>query len=104
VIARVTPSRAFLWPPNKRMVPVTVSVTATDIVDAQPVCRVTGVSSNEGTSADWLVTGPLSVTLRADRNGRGNGRIYTFAIACTDASGNVGSAMAAVVVPHDQGH
>jgi hypothetical protein len=64
---------------------------------------VTGVTSNEGSSADWQITGAASVELRADREGGGSGRLYTITLRCSDASGNAATRTAAVSVPHDQG-
>jgi hypothetical protein len=102
-IASVTPSVASLWPPNNEMMPVTIGVGVSDDVDPAPSCEVIGVTSNEGSIADWQITGPMSVQLRADRLGTGNGRVYVITVRCTDASGNVSTATAAVIVPHDQG-
>jgi hypothetical protein len=44
-----------------------------------------------------------SVQLRAEREGGGNGRVYTIHMSLTDLSGNVGTATFQVHVPHDQG-
>ena len=55
------------------------------------------------TEPDWEITGPLSLNLRAERRGNGDGRIYTIEIACTDGSGNESSATTMVTVPHDMG-
>jgi hypothetical protein len=68
------------------------------------------VSSNEpvnekrdgNTAPDWGITGDLSVSLRAERTGRGSGRIYTITVDCTDASGNTATETVVVIVPHDQ--
>ena len=81
VIASVKPSVTVLTPPDHRMVPVTVAVTMSDLVDASPVCRITSVLSNEpisgtGTgdlSPDWYLTGNLTVNLRAERKSTGTG-------------------------------
>jgi hypothetical protein len=43
------------------------------------------------------------VLLRAERNGKGNGRIYTLTVTCTDVSGSSASNTVQVKVPHDQG-
>ena len=60
------------------------------------------MTSNEG--ADFQITGPMTVNLRADRSGGGSGRTYNVWVTCTDASGNDSAPKAAiVVVPHDQG-
>ncbi|MCU1383914.1 MAG: hypothetical protein JWL71_2611, partial [Acidobacteria bacterium] len=103
VITGVTPSVTAIWPPNKRMVPVSFAVSVVDDVDAAPACQVTGVTSNEGSSADWQITGAASVELRADREGGGSGRLYTITLRCSDGSGNTATRTAAVSVPHDQG-
>ncbi len=102
VIGQVRPSVTVIRPPNKKMVPVTISVAVSDAVDPNPICRVTGITSNEGSSADWQIAGPLSVNLRAARNGKGNERIYTITVTCTDAAGNAATGATQVVVPHDQ--
>ena len=44
-----------------------------------------------------------SVQLRSEREGGGDGRVYTITFKVTDASGNVGRATAKVVVPHIPG-
>ena len=84
------------------MTSITISVAVADLADPNPACVVTGVTSNEDASGAWSLPGGLSVTLRADRNGNGPGRIYAIAVACTDASGNVANGTTGVVVPHDQ--
>jgi hypothetical protein len=103
-IASVAPSIASLWPPNRNMVAETISVSDTDAGDAAPVCKISGVTSNEPVSAagDWVVNGNLTLNLRADRLGNGTGRIYTIAVECTDKSGNTSAKTTIVTVPHDQ--
>ena len=101
-IASVTPSASSLWPPNKAMMPVAIAVAATDSVDPAVACRVSSIGSNEGTAADGTITGPLSVALRADRDGSGSGRIYTITVGCRDASGNTSTGSTQVVLPHDR--
>jgi hypothetical protein len=41
------------------------------------------------------------IKLRAERAGKGTGRIYTLSVACTDQYGNTGTAATTVLVPHD---
>jgi hypothetical protein len=96
-----------LWPPNHKMVPVAVSVVATDICSSV-TCRIKNITSNEpggkGKKAlDWSTNGPLSAKLRAARLGKGNGRTYTLTIECTDTAGNTATRDVTVSVPHDQG-
>jgi probable HAF family extracellular repeat protein len=100
-MASVNPSA--LWPPNHKMVDVTVNYAATDNC-GQPACKISGVTSNEPiSSSDYSIVDAHHVKLSADRLGSGSGRIYTISIACTDASGNSSTQTMAVSVPHDQG-
>ena len=99
-----------LWPPNHKMIPITLSASTTDICDPTPSCNIMSVDSTEPTNGlengditpDWEVTGKLSLNLRAERYGQGNGRVYTITIGCTDASGNILTQPVTVSVPHDQ--
>lgn len=101
-ILSVTPSVTSIWPPDHKMVSVSIAVSASDAVDPSPACHVTGVTGNEGSSADWQIAGPLTVNLLAGRDGGGSGRIYTIGVQCVDSFGNASSSSTAVVVPHDQ--
>jgi hypothetical protein len=100
-----------LWPPNHKMVPVTIGVSASDNCDPAPSCMIISVLSNEpengkgdgNTSQHWEITGYLTVDLRAERSGSGNGRVYTIEVECTDASNNSSVDTVEVYVPHDQG-
>ena len=91
------------------MVPVTVAVDASDNCDS--TCQIISVASNEpvnglgdgDTAPDWAITGDLTVKLRAERSGKGNGRIYTITVECADSSGNSTTDTATVRVPHDKG-
>jgi hypothetical protein len=100
-----------LWPPNGKMVPVTVSGTITDTG-----CTVT--------SAAYAVTdeygavqpsGPVTlsaggaysftVLLQASRLGTDtDGRRYIVTVRAGNNAGNSGSKATVVTVPHDQGH
>lgn len=110
-INSVSASPDTLWPPNHKMVEVTVTVDAEDICDPAPFCKIVDVTSNEpingpgdgNTEPDWEITGELTVMLRAERAGGGTGRVYTIHIDCTDASDNTTITMVDVIVPHDKG-
>jgi hypothetical protein len=96
-----------LAPPNHRLVTVTVSAPVSDDVDPHPVCVVSAVSSNEPVTGlgggdlapDWILSGGLTVQLRAERSDRGNGRTYTLTVRCTDAAGNAATKPVTVQVP-----
>ena len=110
VIASVTPSTATLWPPNHQMVPVSVTVNATDNVGVVSR-KITAVSSSEpdnglgdgDTAGDVVITGDLTVSLRAERSGKGNGRTYTIYVEAKDAAGNKATGTCTVSVPKSQG-
>jgi len=62
-----------LWPPNHKMVSISVDVSATDNCGV-PECSITSVASNEpenalgdeDTAPDWEINGNLTVKLRAE--------------------------------------
>jgi hypothetical protein len=93
------------------MVNVTVSYDVTDNCPLPPNSCTLTVTSNEpvlghgsgNTSPDWIVLDDHHVQLRAEREGGGNGRIYTTTITCTDTGGNSSNGQVEVTVPHDQG-
>ena len=108
-IHSISASPDLLWPPNHKMVEVTVMVDCEDICDPEPFCCIVGVTINGpgdgNTEPDWELFDdePLVALLRAERAGGGNGRVYTIHIECMDASGNIAEAIVDVTVPHDQG-
>jgi len=99
----VAASPSSLWPPNNKMVPITVTASAIDLVDTQPALRIVAVTCNEPAAGDWEITGDLTLRLRATRAGNGTGRIYTITVEARDRSGNAGTAIITVAVPHDRG-
>jgi hypothetical protein len=94
-----------LWPPNHKMVDVTVNYGTSDNCGTS-TCTLS-VTSNEpvngngdgNTSPDWEIIDNHHVKLRAERSGNGNGRIYTITITCTDSSGGSSSQTVTVTVP-----
>lgn len=65
-------------------------------------------SSNESDAASDIAgftVGGQAVRgqVRAERNGRGTGRVYTFGYQGTDLAGNAASCSTVVTVPHDRG-
>jgi hypothetical protein len=107
-ITNVSATPSVLWPPNHRMVDVTVKYDATD--NCGPVTCALSVSSNEpidglgdgDTAPDWEVVDAHHVRLRAERSGTANGRVYSITITCSDGTGNTTVKRVTVSVPHDQ--
>jgi uncharacterized repeat protein (TIGR03803 family) len=98
----VTPN--VLWPPNGKMVGVTVNYAAAD--DCGGVTNVLVVSSNEaanGPAPDWVIEDEHHVQLRAERSGGGSGRVYRITVISTDNTGNLSTKSTVVTVPKSQG-
>lgn len=110
VIEKIVATPDILRPPNHKMVPVTLSVSVSDNCDKAPFCQIISVSSNEPENGlgdgdmapDWEITGNLTVNLRAERSGKGSGRVYTITVMCTDYAGNSSEEQTTVTVPHDK--
>ena len=105
------PSRAWLWPPNHEMAPISID----NVSDPGGVVtiRVLSVHQDEpvdgggdGSTAPDAVISPdgTALVLRVERSGGGNGRVYTIAFEATTtlAQGLGGTCNGAVqvCVPH----
>jgi predicted outer membrane repeat protein len=113
-VVTISANLATLWPPNGKLVPVTVSGTITDEADGS------GVNAS---SAEYVVMdeygqiqprraialgadGRYAFTVALEASRRGNdkdGRHYTIAVSAKDRAGNLGVGSTIVTVPHDQG-
>jgi hypothetical protein len=103
--AAATPS--VLWPPNHKLVDVTVGYTAADNCAATSALGITSNEPTNGpgdgnTAPDWVIVDGHHVQLRAERAGGGSGRIYTIGITASDPSGNGAKEAVTVNVPHDR--
>ena len=107
VITGATVDEPTMSPPNHKMVDVAVSYAAID--NCGPASTILSVSSNElvngpgdgNTASDWEVIDAHHVQLRAERSGKGDGRVYMITIAATDSFGNTSSQLVTVLVPHN---
>ena len=108
-----------LWPPNHKYRTIEINeccvISVTDICDADVDIDdvvITSVSSDEpeniqgegdgNTVDDIVIVNSQTVELRAERQGDGNGRVYTVNFEVTDDSGNTETGLCTVWVPHDQ--
>ncbi|MGH9928489.1 MAG: hypothetical protein ACREA9_04570 [Pyrinomonadaceae bacterium] len=105
-----------MWPPNHtyRTFNVTDFVASAtsncfgNITSSVIITRVTSDETENGngdgnTLNDIVIAANCkSVQLRSERNGGGDGRVYTIMFRVTDAAGNVGTATARVTVPLSQ--
>jgi hypothetical protein len=101
VIQSVTATPGTIWPPNGKMVNVSVAIGATDDLDALPQCAVKSVLVSGGDASDGVVTGAFTASVRAEKNGDGSDRVYTVKVACRDAAGNTSWGSTTVVVTKD---
>ncbi len=109
VISGVTANPASIWPPNHKMVDVTIGYTVSGACGAV-TCVIDSVTSSEpengtgggDTGPDWQIVDAHHVKLRAERSGNGPGRVYTIHITCTDTYGHSTSSTVAVTVPHNK--
>ena len=99
-LSGLPPQPCTLWPPNHEMVHV-ADVVGDDSGSGVDTVAVTGTSDEPGSDDIRIVGG--SVDLRAERDGAGDGRVYTLRATVTDRAGNTTSQTATCTVPHDQG-
>ena len=107
-IVDVELSRSVLWPPNHKLVDITVDYNT--INNCGPATCSLSVASNEpveGTGGgdqgpDWEIIDEHQLRLRAERNAHGSGRVYTITITCTDGSGGSTTRSVSVRVPKNQ--
>lgn len=105
------PRKIGLWPPNHKLHSFTAAdcARAVDRCDPEPDVVFTRVSSDEPADAegdgshapDMVFDGASTVSLRAERQGGGNGRVYALDWIATDHSGNATQGVCTVAVPHD---
>jgi FG-GAP-like repeat/FG-GAP repeat len=107
----VTPR--VLWPPNGKMVPVTVSGTITDTGSGVNVNSAAYTVKDEygrvqlkgAVTLDFGGKYSFTVLLQASRLGTDlDGRRYTVTVRAKDNAGNGASKTAVVTVPHNQRH
>jgi probable HAF family extracellular repeat protein len=96
VIASVTATPSTIWPPDGSMKPVTVTVTASDDVDDQPLCYLSDVTAAGAAAGDSVIRGTFSADVRAV-----GGRTYAMNVSCSDRAGNHSARSVNVVVPPD---
>jgi hypothetical protein len=108
-VVTVIASPNILWPPNHEIILVTITVVGTDN-SGTFTSKITSVTSSDptnttgdgNTGGDWLVVGPLTVDLRAERASQSVGRTYTITVQSTDPYGNAVNSTVTVTVPPSQ--
>jgi uncharacterized repeat protein (TIGR01451 family) len=99
-----------LWPPNHKMVASTI--TGVTDADGNPISvTITGIWQDEPTNGlgdgDTAIDGQIgsgnNFSVRAERAGTRNGRVYHVFFSASDGAGGSCSGSATIGVPHDQG-
>ncbi len=117
-VISVSGSPITLWPPNHQYATVSVSDFVQSVsdncssLDVSDVI-ITSVSSDEAENANGngdgntlndivIADNCMSVDLRKERSGNGNGRVYTINVELTDDAGNTTTASFEVHVPKNK--
>jgi len=102
-----------LWPPNHTMVPVGVRWLAQDRCGTEVRVELVAATSSEPDDAPGNQDGRTShdiqgaevgapdtqVLLRAERDGKGSGRVYSLEYRAVDRSGNIATGLVTIEVP-----
>jgi hypothetical protein len=109
----LTPHTVQLWPPNHKFHTISVEdcVSARDRCDGELQGEFIWASSDEPVddlgdghfAPDIMMTDDCrQVSVRAERQGPKNGRVYKLGVRVFDRNGNVSESACQVVVDHDQ--
>lgn len=107
-LTALSPSQATLWPPNHKMLDITLSYTAIDncATNLNPTITITSNEPENGTGdgdtdSDWEFIDDHHIRLRAERASNGTGRIYTITVTIDDGCNQPVSASTEVRVTHN---
>jgi len=99
----ISANPALLWPPNHKMVDVTITGSAADSGSGTASIVFT-IVDEYGIVQPAIAGFNTTIQLQATRKGTDkDGRFYTITAIATDKAGNQTSASTTVLVPHDRG-
>lgn len=109
VCSAVTASTRTVWPANGRWIDVSIS-GATDVEGGALQYRIASIFQDEATDStgdrntaiDGRGVGTSTASVRAERQGNGNGRVYHITFMVTDEGGLSCTGTVTVGVPHNQ--
>lgn len=112
-MVKAAASPAVLWPPNHKLHRIEAEVLVHDACDPDPTVVLYRLESSvsdrgrgSGNTRDDIQDADLGTLdsefmLRAEREGGGEGRVYTAIYRATDAAGNFSDAAVLIHTPHD---
>lgn len=111
-VDKAVPSIDCLWPPNHKFVDITiegvtdpdgdvVTITVTGITSDEPTASIEGAGGAKH-APDAYGVGTATASLRAERSGKGNGRVYEITFVASDGKGGEAEGSVTVCVPHDR--
>ncbi|MEN8135558.1 MAG: putative Ig domain-containing protein [Thermodesulfobacteriota bacterium] len=107
-------NRNILWPPNHNMEEISIITNVWDesgcySLDARVISNEPEDGLGDGDIGPDVTTpivdaesDTITLSLRAERDGKGDGRVYSIEIIATDCADNVSSAIVEVSCPHDK--
>ena len=109
-VSAAYPSTDCLWPPNHKFVDITilgvtdpdddsVTITITNITSDEPTASIKGAGGDKH-APDASGVGTDTASLRAERSGTGNGRVYEITFVASDGIAETEGSVT-VCVPHD---
>jgi streptogramin lyase len=107
--SKAAPSQASLWPPNHKFEQISI-LGVTDPEGGGTGIRITGIRQDEhvddkadgNTTPDGQGVGTTTAEVRAERSGKGDGRVYHISFTATDPGGLSCNGTVQVGVPHDK--
>jgi hypothetical protein len=104
-------SENLLWPPSHKLHAINVT-GVTDPDGDHITLAVTGIEQDEpvngkgdgNTAPDGFGVGTSQASVRAERSGKGQGRLYFIHVTANDGRGGTCQGTVTVGVPHDHGH
>jgi hypothetical protein len=103
VISGLPGKECVLWPPNAKLIHV-ADVESMDDLSGVLSLIIDGMSSEASSPrGESIVIQEGSVSLRSERVGNSEDRVYTLLATAEDKAGNIAAGTGQCTVPHDQG-
>ncbi|PVX26423.1 MAG: hypothetical protein CW691_01510 [Candidatus Bathyarchaeum sp.] len=102
-VSNAYPSIQYLWPPNNKFIDVTIEGVSDPDNDTITITILT-ITSNESTNShepDSYGVGTSTASLRAERLGSGDGRVYKITFLASDGNGGETTGTVNVYVQHN---